>query len=578
MLSDTQIVTQIIFSFVPTVIATLLEPFWVLVGRYLALYQPYTELHRGNASPDSSLGLKYTNIPPVLIAPRALRHGHIILFLASMMVITANFLAVALGGIFDQGLKPLTSDLKVTYPFTASINTENRTANKIQRVDGETFAKDTEEHWLVVNTNVIEGTDLQPWVTDEFYFLPFEWKSGNTSDLRTSMTQGYGGSLTCRLLAGGTSQQISKMDGGVMDGGVGNRPTFGINVTMPISDGDSVRCWNNHTIDVQLLKAGTHPFAVEWVWGLEASNGSDQKAVQACGSQILAGWGRGEANREDQDNSPFNTKTSAIMQSNTTIICSQQISTGEFKVTVDGEGRVKRSKLIGELKYDDPTIFNRSTSVGNFTAQLATLFRASPMKGIDFGIMHNDNSSHSFSQFIGEYLINKTLSDPSTPSPSFEDAQHALSMFYKRFITILLAQNHDRIFVPAGKVRRSEVGKLESLKPRMSMDPVMFYIAIAVLGFQLIGGVIIYASRPRRFLPRFPYNLVSEITFFHASSALSDVARTANMSSAMRSRHLKGLGWTYGYGRFRGSDGKNHVGIERMSLIRDYKEATHDME
>ena len=578
MLSDTQIVTQIIFSFIPTVIATLLEPFWTLVGRYLALYQPYTELHRGNASPDSSLGLKYTNIPPVLIAPRALRHGHIILFLASMMVITANFLAVALGGIFDQGLKPLTSDLTVTYPFTTSINTENRTANKIQRVDGETFAKDTEEHWLVVNTNVIEGTDLPPWVTDEFYFLPFEWKSGNMSDLRTSMTQGYGGSLTCRLLAGGTFQQISKMDGGAMDRGVSNRPTFGINVTMPISDSGSVRCWNNHTIDVQLLKAGTHPFAVEWVWGLEASNGSDQKAVQACGSQILAGWGRGEANREDQDNSPFNTKTSAIMQSNTTIICSQQISTGEFKVTVDGEGRVKRSKLIGELKYNDPTIFNRSTSVGNFTAQLATLFRASPMKGNDFGIMHNDNSSHSFSQFIGEHLINKALSDPSTPSPSFEDAQHALSMFYKRFFTILLFQNQDRIFVPAGKVPRSEVGKLESLKLRMSMDPVMFYIAVVVLGFQLIGGVIIYALRPRRFLPRFPYNLVSEISFFHASSALSDVAGTANMSSAMRGKHLKGLGWTYGYGKFRGSNGTKHVGIEKMSLIRDYKEAMHDME
>ena len=266
------------------------------------------------------------------------------------------------------------------------------------------------------------------------------------------------------------------------------------------------------------------------------------------------------------------------MQSNTTIICSQQISTGEFKVTVDGEGHVKRSKLIGELKYNDPTILNRSTSAGNFTAQLATLFSKSPSSGIDSGVMHSENSSHSFPHFIGEYLINKTLSDPSTPSPSFEDAQHALSMVYKRFFIILLAQNQDTIFVPAGKVRRSEVGKLESLKPRMLMDPVMFYIAVVILGFQLITGAIIFASRPRCFLPRFPYNLVSEISFFHTSSALSDVAGTANMSSAMRGRHLRGLGWTYGYGRFRGSDGKKHVGIERMSLIRDYKEAMHGRE
>ena len=42
----------------------------------------------------------------------------------------------------------------------------------------ETFAKDLEEHWLVVNTNVVEGTDLPAWVIDEFYFLLFEWEPG----------------------------------------------------------------------------------------------------------------------------------------------------------------------------------------------------------------------------------------------------------------------------------------------------------------------------------------------------------------------------------------------------------------
>ena len=579
--------TQIIFSFVPTAIATLLEPFWVLVGRYLALYQPYTELRRGNASPASSLGLKYTNIPPVLIAPRALRHGHTSLFLASMMVITANFLAIALGGIFDRSSQPLTSDIMVTYPFTTSIDTEIQTVESQGEVfmmyTVETFAKNINEPWLVVNTNVVEGTDLPAWVTDEFYFLPFEWELGgvgNRSGLRTSITQGYGGSLTCRLLTGNTFQQISKVVGADMP--VASRPTFGtgaimpiytpifgINVTMPISDGDSVFCGNNKAMDSQLLKPGTHPFAVEWLWGLNTFDDSDQKAVQACGSLILAGWGRGEANL---DNGGSKSNTSATMQSNTTIICNQQISTGKFRVTVDEEGRVKRSKLIGELEYDDPRIFNRSTSVGNFTGQLAMLLRTPPRRGPDFGIMHNDNSSHSFSQFIGEYLINKTLSDPSTPPPSFEDAQHALSKFYKRFFTIVLAQNRDRIFVPAGSVHRSEVGQLESLEPRMLMDPAMFYATVIILGFQLIAGTIIFASMPRRFLPRFPYNLASEISFFHASSALSDVAGTANMSSALRSRHLKRLGGTYGYGRYKGLDGERHIGIERMDLIRgDYE-------
>ncbi|PUU81906.1 hypothetical protein B9Z19DRAFT_1190850 [Tuber borchii] len=588
MLSDTQLVSQIIFSFIPTVIATLLEPFWALVGRYRALYQPYIELHRGNTSPASSLGLKYTNIPTVLIAPRALRHGHTSLFLASMMVITANILAVAFGGIFNRGSQPLTSDIIVTYPSTTSINTEIQTVVSTKG-DPKTFAKDLEDHWLVVNTNVVEGTDLPKWVTDEFYFLPFEWESGDKTGLRTSTTQGYGGNLTCQLLAGNTFQQISHLEEGTW---------LEINVTMPVSDGDFVRCESVTMMDPLLLKSGTHPFAVEWVYGLEPSNRSDLKAMQGCGSLILAGWGRGEANQSttangtnidiqtdidmqsntaNQSNTPEETiidiHTDIDMQSNTTIICSQQISTGLFRVTVDGEGHVKRSKLIGELKYNDLGIFNRSTSVRNFTAQLARLLRAPPGQELNSGVMHNDNSSHSFSQFIGEYLINKNLSDPSTPSPSFEDAQRAISKFYKRFFTILLAQNRNTIFVPASNLRRSEVGQLESIEPRMLMDPVMFYIAVAVLGFQLIAGTIIFASTPRRFLPKFPFNLASEISFFYASSALSDVAGTANMSSAMRSRHLKGLGGTYGYGRFGGSDGERHVGIERMRMIRSYKEA-----
>ncbi|PUU73734.1 hypothetical protein B9Z19DRAFT_1134549 [Tuber borchii] len=258
------------------------------------------------------------------------------------------------------------------------------------------------------------------------------------------------------------------------------------------------------------------------------------------------------------------------MRSHIPLFCSQQISTGEFGVTVDGEGRVKRSKHRGELKYDDPGIFNLLTSASNFTAQFAILLRTPPPERLNIGIMHNDNQPHSFPQFIGEYLINNTLSDPSTPLPNFEDAQHALSKLYKRFFTIVLARNQNTIFVPAGKVPRSEVGQLESIQPRMSMDPVMFYTAMAILGFQLIAGTIIFASRrPRRFLPGFPYNLAPGVSFFHASSALSGVAGTANMSSAMRSRHLEGLGGTYGYGGFKGSGGERHVGIERMSLVKE---------
>ena len=109
------------------------------------------------------------------------------------------------------------------------------------------------------------------------------------------------------------------------------------------------------------------------------------------------------------------------------------------------------------------------------------------------------------------------------------------------------------------------------------MGPVMFYIVVGILRFQPISRTIIFASTPRRFLPRLGSNLTSEISFFHASSALSHVAGTLNMSSAMHSRHLKRLGGTYGYGSFYGLGWKKPVSIERMSLIEAYKEAAVTM-
>ena len=105
------------------------------------------------------------------------------------------------------------------------------------------------------------------------------------------------------------------------------------------------------------------------------------------------------------------------------------------------------------------------------------------------------------------------------------------------------------------------------------MDPVMFYIAIALLGFSTLASVVIYSWRPKKFLPRLPNTLAAEIGFFYASQALQDAAETAHMNSAMRGKCLATLEHEYGYGEFTGSDGKPHTGVELMELISNSKKA-----
>jgi len=48
----------------------------------------------------------------------------------------------------------------VTYPFITSINTEIQAAIAMKGGEMEALARDLEEYWLVVNTSIVEGTDL----------------------------------------------------------------------------------------------------------------------------------------------------------------------------------------------------------------------------------------------------------------------------------------------------------------------------------------------------------------------------------------------------------------------------------
>ena len=154
--------------------ATLIEPVWVVVTRYLALYQPWTELNRGHSSSAASLGLKYTNLPPVLIAPYALAGCHYILFLASAVALASNGLAVALGGLFDSSLRAANNTMTFEHPLSTSIDTQIQTKArgiKITLADvSGTFALDGEKHWMIA-----KKVQRPPWTSDEFYFLPFKW-------------------------------------------------------------------------------------------------------------------------------------------------------------------------------------------------------------------------------------------------------------------------------------------------------------------------------------------------------------------------------------------------------------------
>ena len=563
--------------------ATLIEPVWVVVTRYLALYQPWTELNKGRSSSATSLGLKYTNLPPALIAPRALASRHYILCLASAVVLASNGLAVALGGLFDTSVQSINTTVTVEFPLSTSIDTQipvKGSAIKTTLADvSGTFAKDGEEHWLTAKTFWTVDAYLPLWIGTSFYFLPFEWNRtvGSAPDYTAARTWGIGMSPTCELLEGGVYGQQSWAG---VSGGSAPKPAVALNVTIPTADGGVIRC-NNSLVEFTVDSLKTGRFAGEYLYGLGPTDRADKEAEDFCNSLLVVGWSRGEITVAERNDSTASYTMDMGTYANTTILCMQRIASAEFEVFMSDVRRFGSPERLTPLTYDDSSFFNHSTTITSFKSQLSTIIRTNPFNGRDRGGMHND----IFPNTLPHYLMDlsrsengqKTLSLPDTPPPSFEDAQKTFQKFYSRIAAIVIGQNSERIFrstTKDGGKKPQTTGRISSEQSRVSMDPVMFYIAAALLGFSTIASVVIFTARPKRFLPRLPNTLAAEIGFFYASEALKDTAGTASMSSAIRERHLAKLGWRYGYGKFTGTDGKVHLGVERMGPIDDFKEAS----
>lgn len=107
--SNNAIVRSIIENFAPTLFATFLEPVWVILNRLLCLLYPFEQLRRGNAKQVSSVGAKYTSLPPQLTVWRALRSGHFLLASVCLITLSANVLAIVLSALFSE--RPILSSI-----------------------------------------------------------------------------------------------------------------------------------------------------------------------------------------------------------------------------------------------------------------------------------------------------------------------------------------------------------------------------------------------------------------------------------------------------------------------------------
>ncbi|KAH6689606.1 hypothetical protein F5X68DRAFT_260267 [Plectosphaerella plurivora] len=515
---EDDILELLILSFIPTIFATLFEPFWVLLNRLLCILQPFRDLWQGQRPAKGSIDAKYTSVPPQLVLWRAGKAGHFLLSAMCVIALLSNLLAVGLGGLFENTSVPIVQDATFSQQLAPRMSTESILGLPLLPGNGATF--EYAEPFYVVMNNITRGTPHPPWIGQEYFFHPFSRDNETKAEQYTAVTRGFGVKPSCSSM--------------------GNFTSFGVG---PILD---LRTVINDTERIKGCSTGFQPELLALDLrrnriggGLSAAETVETpvfgRIIQPCDTTLILGWSRSSEtlDLEGRIESSF-------------VVCEPHFTTAEFEVTIDPAGHILNSSQVSEsaatLDYEQSN--NHTDTMIVILNHL--LKRTSPVP------WHNNTLSQDWLNYLLKIQPGQEdLLDPSTALPDAEVLAKAVEPIYSLLYSLLLGFNDD-IFD-----RHPEpvfiAGTSRSSQQRVFMPMSAFGISAAVLGLNIVIAIAFYGFSVKHFLPRMPTTIGSLLAFLAPSRAVREL--DTHDSAARRQM-------TFSFGRYIGDDGRAHVGIE----------------
>ncbi|KZL82074.1 hypothetical protein CI238_06736, partial [Colletotrichum incanum] len=515
-------ILQLLENFIPTVFATLLEPFWVLLNRLLCIIQPFKDLWHGRKTVKGSINARYTSVPPQLVLWRATKSGHFLLAALCVVALLSNLLAVGLGALFNELPIPVVSPRLYHHNLTPLMN--NDTMNGFE----DAIARNTfnyEDPSLVTMYNISQGTTLSAWTTKDYFFQPFTVVNDITSSGVTYTAPSRGFGIMPRCITAGTYKTY----------GMGPKLNETLMRDFEPIDGcpwpDEFSTWSSSWAN---YRTPSGPAAIEMVEVVNPFQGN-------CSKQLILGWGRSSQLQ--------NTNNSEI--DSTFVICRPVFTTAMFNVTVDHEGYILNSTQISDSK---PTLdYPEST---NHTNHIITLLN----ERLTYGppSWHNDTVAGEWMNYLLKIETGNTrLQDPNGPLPNTTALIPSIENIYRRLFALVLGLNSD-VFLPPpsptaiqGTIRRTET--------RIFMDDSALIISLTVLAVNVLVATVVYGHSIIHFLPRMPTTVGSIIAYLAPSRAMREYTPAQEPDDDGK---LQQQGTTFSFGRFVGDDGRAHIGIE----------------
>lgn len=505
------------------VVGAFFEPIFTWLTRTLCMLQPYEQLRKGDAAPSRSITADYNSLPPQAIMFRALKSGHLSLAsLCCFMTLLANVVSVAFSNLLYESATLLPTPRNFTMAYQFPFN--------VQGIPNPVAPNKTYDHFYVAMSNLTAGTPLPAWTDQSFFYLPFQGFEGQnmSTSLYSAITPAIGASLDCLQI----EQELS-----------------GTNLTwrLPV---DSIDC------DVGLLSTfssenSSIPEAIEYLMFREHS--------PICDLTVLAGWGRtstSPAKKPQAQPQPLDASW---------IGCQSQVSIELRQVTVDYRGVVQSSTSTNNTVDQLPG--SNSSDILDAFHRLLDDSSAPTYPFVRSSTYHNDSYPTDFFNYLMAQTLNTSATlDPRLPPPLFNTTAPLMEALYAQIFAIVLGTHVEAIFQLSNETSAVE-GFVLTSEPRIFVSPATFILSMVILGTYILFTVILYVRRPWKILPRMPTTIASQIAFFAASHTLQDFSLTPDMSERVRNSDARGSRQRYGFGRFIGTDGRAHIGIEREPLV-----------
>lgn len=540
-----------------------MEPFLVLINHLRCLLQPFHELRKGHRSPAKTLETSYTSVPPQLAIWRALSAGHVLLASLCAISLLANVLAVALGALFNE------APVFVEYPVVMQ-QTQLAALNRTDIIPTDTPSEYL-DFFYVTMANLTYGTALPPWTDSEFAYFPFI-EASETLDNSTltyrAQTRGFGVDTLC------TTLEMSPLLHPYVDYSLFDDGTQSLAVLYKQDNGSVSNCTNyarffiNPALNLS-LGATSEVLAQELATQLQPQRAyyNSTSGIASylpddggfCERRLLMSWFR------------IVTDDRTGTLKSTHLDCVSNFRTAMFNLTVDANGHILDSQRVGD--FDNITTVSQNetdhllVSANNLIGQGAAIRTDSTSLGDDDAGWHNDTLTRDWMNYLLKYMLNSTsLVDPRQDLPTGTETITAVQDLYKRLFSAALGLNLNGIFKASSQPIQMP-GVMVVPETRIFMDNVAFIITIVILGLNVLVTTILYVQERKPFLPRLPSTIGSLAGYVAASQAVREYREPEEQDAMGSARNPGQQAHLYGFGKYLGLDGKEHIGVEMDPFV-----------